>query len=321
LEDTVRVLLKKLKSRCRDCAISVWPEGARVKIFEGRKWASGHEMRDLIAADSRGIFNEALTDYTFDCVKEAGIGAGADADHSLFVGCGIPRSETERLQAVFPALGYRLHLLQLMPIAVFNAFAHSHEEIFAKKPYLLADIGKSRMTVVAGAANRLPLLRVIEFGWGEVDARFIEEKELGMYKRRVGSTGPTDSWGEDAERFLLEAAEAEGEVLPVLSEEEELSLKGMRAKADSIAQELHASVEFLLRDDDSFRLEHLYISGALNCQTIAVQILAETMDLQCVPWNPLRRNVATEKALAKFGLLTHIARLPAAAGAAFQHLL
>ncbi len=174
LEETLGRLLGKMRSRCRQCALAMWPEGARLKFFTRDGSNSVDPSRKSIGFEPGSIFEGAtLENYVFDFDRcEAFKNVEGD---SFFIGSGIPSSAAEAAEIAFSTLGYKLQLFQLTPIALFNAFVQSHEEVARNEPYLLADIGRSQSSIICGFKKHPPIMRTIDVGWGDVPARFLDE--------------------------------------------------------------------------------------------------------------------------------------------------
>ena len=148
------LLLSKLKSSCRDCAIAARPESAILRFIE-------HDPTGTI--DIRSLLNPevgqaGLEEYILDFVD---IGKGKQAPKSrLYVACGAPRKELEDARQLFHQLKYNIQLFQLTPIAVFNAFQASLEEGPVVKPFLSVDFGGKRTSLSGGNAE-LHLMREV----------------------------------------------------------------------------------------------------------------------------------------------------------------
>src|SRR6185436_6416040 len=67
LGDLLRQLLRKLRSRCRDCAVSAWPDGARLRLFEGKTEPDLIEAVRAGTDDASRLFYEPLEDYVAQC--------------------------------------------------------------------------------------------------------------------------------------------------------------------------------------------------------------------------------------------------------------
>src|SRR5260221_8440226 len=139
LETQLRPLLKRLRSRCRDCAVSLWPSGAKLRLINGNvEPKTVGEMRRG-TADGKSLFHEELKGYICEYGEITGL-TRRKAD-STFAVCGLPEIEITRIEKALHTLGYRVHLVQLAPLAVLNAFAASQGEEELTRPFELVDFG------------------------------------------------------------------------------------------------------------------------------------------------------------------------------------
>jgi len=289
LETQLRRLLRQLRSRCRDCAVSVWPSGSKLRVINGNvEPETVREMRQGIA-DQKKLFHEELKGYLCEYGEISSL-TRRKADPSFAV-CALPEIELTRIEKALHTLGYRIQVVQMAPLAVLNAFAASQGEQELKRPFVLVDFGRACMTILGGSAAGLRMLRRIEFPWGEIPEPL------------VAVTGNNHS-GENTENAAEEEALAAifGEV------------------TDLLAFELQPLLDFFRNHDDSSHLDQVYISGGLSNHRTVVRRLVERLGLQCVQWNPFRHIAAHRRALDNFDLFSELAHLPAAAGAAFQRL-
>jgi hypothetical protein len=279
LEDLLRKLLRKLRTRCRECAISAWPAGARLRFFDGK--AEPELVRALRGGniDASALFCEALEDYVAQCCPVASLRGNRDS--SMFVACGIPRGELNVIENALRKLRYQICLFQLAPVAVLNAFTASQTDTARKEPFLLVDFGRARMTIWGGLGGSVRVMRRVDFSWGEMP-------------EPPFSVADAESADNDALLAIF------GDV------------------SDVLAAELQRVLDSFQIHDDFSDVQRIYVSGGLSNHPPVMRRLAEVLQMQCVQWNPLRHVAAHSKALKDFNLLGELAHLPAAAGAAFQ---
>jgi hypothetical protein len=169
LERTVRRVLRKLRSRSRDCAVAIWPEGARLRVFDrgtsavprgGGPTSNATEIEDL--------FHEKLTGYVSVC--GAIESCRPDVPSSMSVAEAVPQVVLADLEAVFRKLGRRLRIVQLAPMALLNAFTSSCLEIARDQPFLAVDFGRERALVIGGTGGVTRAVRVVKFPWESVAA-------------------------------------------------------------------------------------------------------------------------------------------------------
>ncbi len=288
LGDSLRILIRKLRTRCRTCALSCWPDGARLKFFEAPKDADTERLRAQLRIGNTTVLNERFEAYTLDCDKLGQFKGPEGKAH--FISCGVPDIQRKNIEAAFSSLGLELQILQLSPVSLFNAFAISHDDVLAKQPYLVADIAKNRTIIIGGYQKQLPLVRILDIGWGNVDEMFGGESEM-----------PSD-------------------LLQVLTETGGPEMAELQRSSGMLVSELRRSANFL-EIDHGVKLKRIYLSGTLAPHAPMAQMIATDLDIPFEHWNPFRRGAASEDALGKFGLLSEFSRLCGAAGAAFQVLL
>jgi hypothetical protein len=286
LENLLRKLLRKLRTRCRECAISAWPAGARLRFFDGK---AEPELARAVRRgnfDASSLFCEALDDYVAQCCQVTRLRGASDS--AMYVACGIPRGELSAIENALRKLRYQLCLFQLAPVAVLNAFTASQTETARKEPFLLVDFGRGRMTIWGGLRGSVRVMHRVDFPWGE-----IPEPPCS-----VADPNAAPEVGANADDDALSAIF--GDVTDVL------------------AAELQRVLDSFEMDEDFSEVERIYVSGGLSNHPTVMRRLAEALQMQCVQWNPLRHIAAHRKALEDFSLLSELAHLPGAAGAAFQ---
>ncbi len=286
LDELLRALLRKLRTRCRDCAISAWPAGARLRFFDGK--AEPELVRALRhgTPDAQALFHEKLDDYVAQCGRVTSL-RGDDND-SMFVASGIPRGELTVMENTLRKLGYTLRLLQLTPVAILNAFTASQSEIVRKQPFLVVDFGRARMTILGGSRGSVRVMRRVDFPWGEIPLPLISAEES-----ETPAEG-SSSADEDALSAIF------GDVTELL------------------VSELQPVLESFRMQDEFFNFDRIYVSGGLSNHRAVIKRLAEGLHIERIQWNSLRHISAHHRALENFTLLSELAHLPAAAGAAFQ---
>jgi Tfp pilus assembly PilM family ATPase len=282
---TLRSLLGRLKTRSRDCAFAFWPASAEVRFLQSsqRRSGAGHTGGTAAAGsqDAGSVFDAAMIPRS-----ERG-----DEETSLLE-CGMSRADLQAIDDAFREMRCRLQLVQLTPVAIFNAFVMAQVEVALRDPYLMVDIGRTRTTLIAGGEGAMRLMRVVDLGWEFVAEPL--ELEFGIDCRSALQGLPADD-------PLVRSSTSDA----------------VRPLAEEIAQ----SLDHLQMEENIARPTRFYISGPLNAESLPVQALSEHLGLMAIPWNPLRRMAAGKRALAEFRLLQDLARLPAAAGAALQCLI
>jgi Tfp pilus assembly PilM family ATPase len=237
-------------------------------------------------SDASELFFEDLKDYVTQCGPVAKLSGKGES--SMYVACGIPQTEMLAIEKAMAKAGCDLRVVQLAPVSVLNAFVASQAEAAAKEAFILVDFGRSRMTVIGGSGGIVNVMRWMNYPWGEVPASLISPVTSE-------DTATNDSEGVD------EALSA------VFSE-----------VANLLASELKPVLESFRMQGDSVSFGRIYISGELSNHKALINGLTHELQLQCTPWNPFRHIAAHHKALKDFTLLSEVAHLTGAAGAAYQ---
>jgi hypothetical protein len=293
---TLRLLLAKLQTRSRDCALATWPPSAQVRFIESNGAYAGRVRRELTAPEATDFTvtdtPETTTeaDHVFDASPIPGSKSPGSAAKMLE--CGILRVDLDLIHHAFKEVRRTLRLVQLAPVSLFNAFAISQPEIATRESYFLVDIGKRRTTLIAGAQGAMRLIRVVDLGWDYVAEPL--ELEFGTECRGQLQSLPVDD---------MDVRSATADAMQRLS------------------LEIERSLDHLHRDEHYARPIRYYISGPLTPESLPIQTLSTHLAIPAMTWNPLRRAAAGKRALAEYHLLEELPRLPAAAGAALQYLV
>jgi hypothetical protein len=109
LAETLWRLLRKLRTRCRECAVSGWPSGARVRLFDRATDSAAVHIRSGKKAGGDLLFHEELNDYVTECGPVANL--RGTRENSMFLASGIPRPELNAMESALRKLRYKLVLL------------------------------------------------------------------------------------------------------------------------------------------------------------------------------------------------------------------
>ena len=292
-EESLRLLWNKLGTRCQDCVVALWPEGGVIRMFESA--TSLDQVREQLKAE---VQPEGAEEFALDCAA-----IGLDGK-SRFIGCAMPEITNTEIETAVKGIGKRLKLVQLVPIAIFNAFVVAYEKAAREETFLLVDIGSTVTTILGGRRGELRFSRTIEWGIKTLEEALICD----------GGMNPGDS-------------------LAGIPEDDDISMETIRAGVKSIARDIAQSLQFLQGQGGAF-IQQVYLSGWLISQEHILAMIEEEVThdysrasvnektgADFIQWNPLRSCTATDIALSDFKLLGDLSRLPAASGAAFQYLL
>jgi Tfp pilus assembly PilM family ATPase len=166
LERTLRQLFRTLRSRTRDCAIALWPAGAKLRFFDRGSSQTARAPAQLKPEEVQRLFPEPLVGYVSACAPVESCRESETS--SMFVAEAVPKQAIDDLEAVLRKLGRRLSVLQLTPIALLNAFTSAHLDIARDEPFLVADFGKERTLIVAGYHGLARAVRVVDFPWESI---------------------------------------------------------------------------------------------------------------------------------------------------------
>jgi Tfp pilus assembly PilM family ATPase len=166
LERTLRQLFRSLRSRTRFCAITMWPEGAKLRFFDRGSAQTSRAPAQLKPDEVQRLFPEPLVGYVSACAPVETCRESETS--SMCVAEAVPKQAIDDLEAVLRKLGRRLTVLQLTPIALLNAFTSARQDIARDEPFLVADFGKERTLIVAGYHGLARTVRVVDFPWESI---------------------------------------------------------------------------------------------------------------------------------------------------------
>jgi hypothetical protein len=290
----LKLMLHKLRPKTRECAVAAWPKGAVLQLSD--RGSSGQ-------GKGKGGKPE---DYVFES-SDVGDGEKTSAGRR-HIECGVPRAVLDNVRATFLKAKLNVSLLQLTPVAVFNAFQHSQQEAVQHGEFLLVDIGWNSTIIISASTNKLHLMRTIEWGAEHMKRTFVEAGLLGVQDEIEAM--PADA---------LDADEIKETALGPLVREVEQSINYLDSRSEgSINDETYFSAGDA--EYESGRPKGIYVSGHLTSCNPFMHALALSTELRCIVWNPFRAMTAAKAALSDFSLLKDLSHLPAAAGAAVQKI-
>jgi Tfp pilus assembly PilM family ATPase len=163
LEQTLARVFRKLRTRSRDCAIAVWPAGAKFRFFDRGTPEAARAIPNIKPEEVRQLFHEELNGYVSVCGKvescqEAGVS-------SMCVAEAVPKEAIDAIEGAVKNLGRRLRVVQLTPLALLNAFTSSCLEVAREEPFLVTDFGRERALIIGGYRGLARVIRVVDFPW------------------------------------------------------------------------------------------------------------------------------------------------------------
>jgi Tfp pilus assembly PilM family ATPase len=169
LEHTLRRLFRKLRTRSRDCAVTCWPAGAKLRLFDRDTPEAARAINRMSPEELDQLFHEKLAGHVAVCGRVESCAQGAPS--ATCIAEAVPKETIADLEAVLRKLGRRLRVLQLAPIALLNAFTSSCLDVAREQPFLVTDFGRERALIVAGYGGLVRAIRVVDFPWETVRAQ------------------------------------------------------------------------------------------------------------------------------------------------------
>ena len=224
-------------------------------------------LREALRVNGPLLFNQDCRGSVMDCVpadrpvRTPGAVPGETARRRYLAG-GILRTEVEALAEASRKAGLALECVQVAAVSTLNAFEQGCPEAFSGRGFLLLDLAHSGFTILAGSAGELMLLRVLEGGGRAL-----------MEELTVGGTV------------------SEAQVLAGLNSGDREVLGRLRGCLMVLVRQVLASVGFL-ESRSGGEVTQIHVSGGVLGWGRLVGILAEELQMACVPWSPLGSRVA-----------------------------
>ena len=275
-------LLRRLRSRTKQCAVAFWPPHSVLRFVE-RSSSDNSSLRQWLQSPQSPLGD--LQDHLLDFCD---LGPSPDdPTQRRFVVCASPRESVRDIARELEKAGLHPVLMQLTPMALSNAFHFSRDK--QSLPFLTCDIGAHGAHISGGHSDQVLLLRTVPWG-------------AEQFLQSMGAHAVTLEDG----RFAVSG---------------QTSLtQALSAAVEPLAMELRQSADFIQNSADTGRLESIHLSGYLSTLPEFIEALDRELLIPCTLWNPFQKITASDKALAGYKLLSEISRLPAAAGAALQYL-
>ena len=294
LEEALAAVSARWGRRCRDCTAAFWPEEGMIRFFEHRG-ALG-EVEALLKSRHWQLLAQNYGDFVFGCgplpVVESNGGGPPPARR--YVCCGMPAARLAVMEGLFARAKLKIKVLQLSPLAVFNAFDLLERETAQRGNTLLVDVGGEAATIVGGRGGTAELARRVPHGLNTL-----------------------------TERLILDGGISPEEDFAALSADDDINVESARQCLAELAKEIASSIDYFQTHLN--RLDGLYFTGAVTRSEAVLKILGEMIRADMVldggereipfkPWNPLERLGLPEKPEPGG------ANWAAALGAAFQYL-
>ena len=189
LASNLKALLQDMGGSSRACGITISSAEAFVRIIE-QPAMPPVMLRNALRLNSSVYLNQDCKDYVLDCdvipssapremqaAPAAPPASGApatpqpSAEPTHYVVAGIPREKVTMVHEACLKARVPETVLQVAPLAMFNAFEFAHEETFSSHAFVLVDIGYVSTTIIVGVKRELILVRTMEYG----GRNFVEE--------------------------------------------------------------------------------------------------------------------------------------------------
>ena len=173
LEETLRKLFRQLRSKSSECAVTFWPNGAKMRFFDRGTPEAAKSLARATAGEIESLFHEELKDYV--AVGGPVEGCHTDFQSSMGVAEAVPKIAVAEVESALRKLGRRLRVLQLAPLALLNSFSTSCAEIARDHSYVVTDFGRERALILAGFRGVARVARVVEFPWELIKTQVVDD--------------------------------------------------------------------------------------------------------------------------------------------------
>lgn len=293
LDVSISKLVKKLRTRVRLCAVAVWPERSVLR-FTQRNSDSPIDLKNL--QDKTDPLTSDLEDYILDFADLGSLPNNEGGKNFLI--CGSPREAILELMQTLANARLDVAMVQLMPVAISNAFHFSQSNDTRKNPFLFADVGARQTHISGGHSGKVLLLRTVP--WGALD-----------FQERLRSAPKGRNATEDALEYAAKP----------LVQELKSSADFLQIEDESSTDTLESAFHFVAATHGADRITQIHLSGYLGTSREFVEAVTQGCGLPCFLWNPFQKLIAGERPLQDYKLLEELCRLPGAAGVALQYLL
>ena len=264
LGEKLKLLLHDLGGTAKAAGIAVSHRDSMVRIIEQNTIPSGL-LRDALRINGPLLLSQDCREWVIDCEaipSGAGVGetarpsADAQGQVHYLVG-GLPRPH---VQKIFEACGKNklpATVLQLPPVALFNAFEYSTGSVFKTQAFVLVDIGHRSSTVIVGVKGELILIRSLDYGGTNFE-----------------------------EHLILQGAANFQEIVTMLEQEEVLTVENARLSLNELVRSISSSIGFFEAQREE-TVPKVYVTGGLARIPAILNILTEELHLPCETWDPV----------------------------------
>lgn len=292
LDLSVSKLVRKLKTRTRLCALAIWSQDSVLRFMQKR---ADDPFDPQSLQNQSDPLTRDLGTYILD-FADLGI---SPKDESLkdFLVCGTPRSTVLELIQILANARLDVGMVQLMPVAISNAFHFSQSSETLQDPFLLADIGTNQSYISGGYQGKVLLLRSVP--WGAFH-----------FQESVKAIPPDIAKIETAYDAAVEP----------FARELKSCLDFLQIENKTGTDAIEDAFRFVAATEAADRVIRIHLSGYLSTVPEFPAALSREIGLPTALWNPFQKLAASDRPLADYKLLKELCRLPAAAGVALQYL-
>jgi len=225
-------------------------------------------LRDVLKLNAKSLLDQDVTGYVLDCdfnEREVVKVEGEEeqpvkkAQKRKFLVGGMESQLIDMIWGACEKEKFPVKLLQLAPVAIFNAYEFAQPEIFSGGTSLLVDIGHKESTLLVASHKQLALVRNVEFSGEGLIAHLTAD----------GSS--------NAETVMNLLQQADPSVLQIAD-----------AYISGLAREITNSIGFFEGSHEE-GVQKVLISGGLAASQPLLQTLVGYIEIPCELWNPLQQ--------------------------------
>lgn len=251
----IRDLLKQMGS-AKAIGVAISSADSLLRIIDQPEMPTSL-LRDALRLNGTTLLNQDCREFVLDCdLIPIGPSERIEPGRQRYLVGGLRRRDVERYHGALEDAGVHANMLELAPVALFNAFEFSHPEIFATQGFFLIDIGHLSSTMVLGTKRELVLVRSVDVGGNSI---------LDTLSAMSGE--PRDS------------------VLIALEQQDEMMLDNARVALMNLTREVSSSIGFFegRREETVTRI---CVSGGPAKSAALLSVMSDELRLPCEPWNP-----------------------------------
>jgi len=259
LGENLKVLLQDLGGTAKAVGIAISHPDSMVRIIE-QNTIPPELLREALRLNGPMLLSQNCKDWVLDCEaipsSERPASSAPEAQLTRYLVGGLPRADVRQVFEACGATKLPATLLQLPPVARFNAFEAANEEVFGHQAFVLVDIGHRQSTVIVGVKGELILIRSLASGGADF-----------------------------TDQLILQGAESFQEVVTLLGEEEVLTVENARLSLNELVRSISSSIGFFEAQREE-AVSRVYVSGGLAKLPTVLKLLTEELHLPCEAWDP-----------------------------------